>query len=91
MNLMAPQTVWVGSQPDDIDYTSESHFRSGKEALQDFLHLFYQQQQLASICSDILSQQLFPLTMDDQQWFQQMAADSGDEDYVVRTPLHPSK
>ncbi|KAI1771321.1 hypothetical protein F4818DRAFT_445344 [Hypoxylon cercidicola] len=89
MNPMPPRPVWVGPQPDDNGYTSESHFIKPEEGIcwqpLCYCPFFndYEYQLAASLCSGngIVSQQLPPWTMDEQQWFQPIAADSGDEGF----------
>ncbi|KAI2469274.1 hypothetical protein F4781DRAFT_431475 [Annulohypoxylon bovei var. microspora] len=86
LNLMAPQPAWVDPLPSDNIFASESHFRSDPE-----IEFFVFCCQGFSNCPLLLSefwagdvsQQRSQRTMDDQHWFQHMAADSGDEAYAT--------
>ncbi|KAI0887175.1 uncharacterized protein GGS22DRAFT_198580 [Annulohypoxylon maeteangense] len=90
LNPMLPQAAWVDPLPSDNIFASESHFRSNPEigffvfCCQGFSNCPLQ---LGEFWAGDVSQQRSQRTMDDQHWFQHMAADSGDETYATEDLL----
>ncbi|KAI5860024.1 hypothetical protein GGS23DRAFT_599950 [Durotheca rogersii] len=88
INPMVPQPVWGDPLPSDNIFASESHLHRGcdKEILQQSEHWRFVDNlpcRLCGIYNDPVSQRRLQRAMDDQQWFQHMAADSGDEAYMA--------
>ncbi|KAL7626410.1 hypothetical protein AAE478_003182 [Parahypoxylon ruwenzoriense] len=90
INPMMPQTSWAGPPPSDNIFASESHLRGNREkeisyhrrSTDDFSCLF------CSILNGSVSQRQLERKMDDQQFFQNMTADSGDEAYTTEAPYN---
>ncbi|KAI1457214.1 hypothetical protein F4805DRAFT_457971 [Annulohypoxylon moriforme] len=86
LNPILPQHAWVDPLPSENIFASESHFRSNPEigvfvfCCQGFNNCPLQ---LSSFWAGDVSQQRSQRTMDDQHWFQHMAADSGDEAFAT--------
>ncbi|KAI1212400.1 uncharacterized protein F4807DRAFT_457896 [Annulohypoxylon truncatum] len=86
LNPILPQPAWVDPLPSDHIFASESHFRSNPEigvfvfCCQGFSNCPLQ---LSEFWAGDVSQQRSRRTMDDQHWFQHMAADSGDEAFAT--------
>ncbi|KAI1104203.1 hypothetical protein F4804DRAFT_332497 [Jackrogersella minutella] len=88
-NLMMPQSIWVDPLLSNNFLTPGSHFCSDPEEEEFWLLLLYYQGLIDNPVgtgwsyNDLVSQQRSQRTMDDQYWFQHMAADSGDEAYAT--------
>ncbi|KAI1393818.1 uncharacterized protein F4822DRAFT_26716 [Hypoxylon trugodes] len=92
INPMGPQDVWDGLPTSGDVFASQSHFSSNSEwkILQE---LVLRQLKDSPILLDrflkdlgtFLSQSVPQSTMDDQQWLQQIAGDSGDEPYLAES------
>ncbi|KAI8964058.1 hypothetical protein F5Y11DRAFT_355841 [Daldinia sp. FL1419] len=92
INPKAPQPVWT-TLPNDGVFPYESHLRCEcqedcSEAVRrlEFIHCTCG---IARLCNGIIYQLQLKRAMDDQSLFQNMAADSGDEAYLVRSSPSP--
>ncbi|KAI1417675.1 hypothetical protein F5Y13DRAFT_201244 [Hypoxylon sp. FL1857] len=83
-NQMMPQPVWIGPLPGDNISAYESHFYTdfGEDLLQQLLCPEFSKYPIIDwVWDDAVSQWVLQNTMDNQSWFQDMAADSGDDAY----------
>ncbi|KAI0841608.1 hypothetical protein F5Y06DRAFT_293308 [Hypoxylon sp. FL0890] len=84
LNQMMPRSVWIGPLPSDNVSASESHLYSDckQELWQPLLCQGVLNYPVIDwFWNNTLSQWISQHTMDNQHWFQDMAADSGDEAY----------
>ncbi|KAI2778930.1 hypothetical protein F4815DRAFT_494210 [Daldinia loculata] len=88
INPKTPQLVWNTLPSDDV-FASGSHFRCQCE--EKTLEAFLRQEfincphEIGKFWNRVVYQQRLKQAMDEQSWFQNMGADSGDEAYMVRS------
>ncbi|KAI1655041.1 hypothetical protein F4813DRAFT_398618 [Daldinia decipiens] len=89
INPKTPQLVWNTLPSDDV-FASGSHFRCQCEekTLEAFLRLEFINcpHEIGKFWNRLVHQQRLKQAMDEQSWFQNMGADSGDEVYMPEVP-----
>ncbi|KAI1484081.1 hypothetical protein F4774DRAFT_416105 [Daldinia eschscholtzii] len=93
INPKTPQVVWY-PLPNEDGFASESHFCCGeKETLDAIVRrgIYDYSHGIEESWNLLLYPHLLKQEMDEHSWFQSMAADSGDETYMVRSLPSSSK